>query len=206
MRDGDAALERLCDPAAKVSAHYLVEEDGTVVSLVPDELRAWHAGVSWWRGRANLNDVSIGIEIVNPGHEWGYRDFLPEQMAAVADLARKLIDRWRIAPWNVVAHSDIAPTRKEDPGERFDWESLARRGIGTWPPVNSTGSPTSGDPRPLLRRIGYPLEDEGSPLERSIIAFQRRFLPGSLGCGSDAATLHRLAEVAALYPPWMPTR
>ena len=125
MASAEAALDRLRDPAAKVSAHYLIDEDGTVVAMVPELLRAWHAGVSWWQGRAGLNDVSIGIELVNPGHEWGYRPFPDAQMAALVELAQGIVARWPIPAGRVVGHSDIAPTRKEDPGELFDWRRLA---------------------------------------------------------------------------------
>src|SRR5208283_3912019 len=111
---------RLCDPAAKVSAHYLIDEDGTVYSLVPEEMRAWHAGLSSWRGKTDVNSRSIGIELVNPGHEFGYRPFPKAQMDALIPLARGILSHHPIPPRNVVAHSDIAPTRKEDPGELFD--------------------------------------------------------------------------------------
>ncbi len=121
MPSGVAALERLTDPAAKVSSHYLVEEDGTVFRLVADAHRAWHAGVSAWAGRERLNDVSIGIEIVNPGHDCGLKPFPAMQMAAVAELSRDLIDRHCISQRRIMAHSDIAPMRKRDPGELFPW-------------------------------------------------------------------------------------
>ena len=133
MQTGQAAIDRLCDPAAKVSSHYVVEEDGAVVRLVPEDRRAWHAGVSFWRGHSVLNGRSIGIEIVNPGHEWGYRDFPVLQMAAVCDLCLSILSRYRIPARNVIAHSDVAPDRKEDPGEKFGWEDLARNGVGLWP-------------------------------------------------------------------------
>src|SRR4051794_26248829 len=129
MPTAAAALDRLLDPAAKVSAHYLVDEDGSVVAMVPERQRAWHAGVSWWQGRGALNDVSLGIELVNPGHEWGYRPFPGPQMAALVELAARLARRWQIAPDRVVAHSDIAPARKEDPGELFEWRRLAGEGL-----------------------------------------------------------------------------
>lgn len=133
MRTASEALERLCDPSAKVSAHYMVEEDGTVHALVPEEMRAWHAGVSSWRGHTNINQRSIGIEIANPGHEFGYRPFPHAQMDAVATLCKGILSRHPIPPRNVVAHSDVAPQRKEDPGELFEWQWLAQRSIGLWP-------------------------------------------------------------------------
>src|SRR5690606_32120709 len=119
MPSAAAAVNRLCDPAAKVSAHYLIDEDGSVVQLVPEERRAWHAGVSEWQGRPGLNDCSIGIELVNPGHEWGYRPFTEAQYEACIALCRAILERWPIPPGRVLAHSDVAPARKQDPGELF---------------------------------------------------------------------------------------
>jgi N-acetylmuramoyl-L-alanine amidase len=133
MRTGAAAVARLRDPASRVSCHYVVEEDGAVFRLVAEERRAWHAGVSQWRGHTLLNGRSIGIEIVNPGHEWGYRPFPALQMAAVCDLCLDVLARHPIPARNVVGHSDVAPDRKEDPGELFDWEGLAANGVGLWP-------------------------------------------------------------------------
>ncbi|HEX2479239.1 MAG TPA: N-acetylmuramoyl-L-alanine amidase, partial [Geminicoccaceae bacterium] len=133
MPTAAAALARLRDPDAKVSAHYLIDEDGDVVHLVPEERRAWHAGVSSWAGRARLNDCSIGIELVNPGHEWGYRPFTDAQYDACVELCRAILARWPIAPRGVLAHSDVAPARKQDPGELFDWARLAAAGVGLWP-------------------------------------------------------------------------
>ncbi|WP_164157548.1 N-acetylmuramoyl-L-alanine amidase, partial [Sandarakinorhabdus rubra] len=133
MQSAAAAIERLADPAAKVSAHYVVAEDGTVLRMVAEDKRAWHAGKSWWRGVTDVNSASVGIEIVNPGHEFGYVPFPAEQMAAVAALAADIVARHRIPPANVVGHSDIAPTRKEDPGELFDWPMLAARGLAAAP-------------------------------------------------------------------------
>jgi len=125
MLTGAAALSRLSDPAAKVSAHYLIDEDGTVYRLVAEEKRAWHAGVANWRGVSDINGRSVGIELVNPGHEFIYRDFPQPQMTALIGLARDILTRHSIPARNVVGHSDIAPDRKLDPGERFDWRSLA---------------------------------------------------------------------------------
>ena len=133
MPTGAEALERLCDGQAQVSAHYLVEEDGTVFSLVPEDRRAWHAGAGYWQGERDINSRSVGVELVNPGHEWGYRPFPDAQMAAFAALARGIMDRHGILPHRVLAHSDVAPSRKEDPGELFDWRGLAAQGVGFWP-------------------------------------------------------------------------
>ncbi|MGF1456367.1 MAG: N-acetylmuramoyl-L-alanine amidase [Alphaproteobacteria bacterium] len=149
MVSGPAALARLRDPAAKVSAHYLVEEDGTVVGLVPEAARAWHAGVSFWAGETDLNSASIGIEIVNPGHEWGYRDFPPAQIRAVIALGLAITARHGIEPARVLGHSDIAPARKTDPGERFPWRALADAGLGVMPPVD--GDPVPSGPEPSDR-------------------------------------------------------
>ena len=161
MPSAAAALERLRDPGAKVSAHYLIEEDGSVVQLVPEERQAWHAGVSHWQGRARLNGCSIGIELVNPGHEWGYRPFTETQYDACIALCRSILTRWPIPPGRVLAHSDVAPARKQDPGELFDWPRLAAAGIGLWPP------PGAGAPRPVgqlqsdLARLGYEVAPSG---------------------------------------------
>lgn len=132
MRTGAAALARLTDPASEVSAHYLVEEDGQIVQLVPEILRAWHAGRGIWQGREDVNSRAIGIEIVNPGHEHGYRAFPQRQIDAVIELCRDCGNRWSILPQLVLAHSDIAPARKEDPGELFPWDQLFSAGIGLW--------------------------------------------------------------------------
>ncbi len=198
MRSAAAAIERLCDPAAKVSAHYLIDEDGAVVALVPETLRAWHAGVSWWQGRANLNDVAVGIELVNPGHEWGYRPFPDPQMAALLGLALDVVRRWSIPSERVLGHSDIAPARKDDPGELFDWPRLAAAGLGRWP--------KSAEPRPpdpvlaatALGRIGYAGDAQGVALATALRAFQRHYRPACCDGRLDAATMGRLMAVAAL--------
>ncbi|HZZ37332.1 MAG TPA: N-acetylmuramoyl-L-alanine amidase, partial [Caulobacteraceae bacterium] len=130
MPTGEGALARLCDPAAKVSAHYMVEEDGRVFALVPEERRAWHAGRSFWKGATDINGLSVGVEIVNPGHEFGYRPFPDGQIAAVIDLLADIRSRWTIPDERIVGHSDVAPDRKEDPGELFPWRRLHETGIG----------------------------------------------------------------------------
>ncbi|MBX6374552.1 MAG: N-acetylmuramoyl-L-alanine amidase [Acetobacteraceae bacterium] len=201
MRSAEEAIARLRDPVARVSAHYVVEEDGTVWRLVPEERRAWHAGISSWRGREGLNDRSIGIEIVNPGHEWGYRPFPALQMAAVCDLCLAVLARHPIPPRNVVAHSDVAPERKQDPGELFDWEGLAANGVGLWP-AGVEGSdpavPAEGMIRAaaLLMRIGYRV-DAARP-EVALLAFQRHWRQERVDGVADAGTLARLEAVAAL--------
>ena len=133
MRSAAEALRRLTSPEAAVSAHYLIDEDGAVWRLVPEERRAWHAGVSYWRGRRDINSASIGIELVNPGHEFGYRAFPEAQVAALEVLCRDVLSRYQIPPRHVLGHSDVAPARKDDPGELFPWRRLARAGIGLWP-------------------------------------------------------------------------
>ena len=146
MPTAEDAIVRLCDTNARVSAHYVVDEDGLVFQLVEEQYRAWHAGVSGWRGNTNINARSIGIEIVNPGHEFGYRPFPAVQMQAVTALCKAVLGRHSIPARNVVGHSDIAPERKEDPGELFDWVRLAREGIGLWPNRDSgSGIQDSGE-------------------------------------------------------------
>ncbi|MDE8349809.1 MAG: N-acetylmuramoyl-L-alanine amidase [Acidocella sp.] len=188
MLSAQAAISRLCDPAAKVSSHYVVDEDGTVYALVAEAKRAWHAGVSYWRGVRALNNRSIGIEIVNPGHEWGYRAFPKAQMLAVRDLCRGILSRHPIPARNLVGHSDIAPDRKQDPGELFDWQWLAGQGVGFW-------TDAMGEPRDLMQdlaAIGY---DVSLPEAAVITAFQRRFLPGSVSGVADEVTRKRAAGV-----------
>ncbi len=209
MPTAQAALDRLCDPAARVSAHYLVTEEGAIWRLVAEQLRAWHAGVSFWRGHVALNDRSIGIEIVNPGHEFGYRDFPVLQLAAVCDLCLELLARHPIPARNVVAHSDIAPERKQDPGERFPWTALAANGVGLFPagvPDRGTGGAVRDaaslrDVRGALAAIGYRVAAEG-PLDPALVAvlraFQRHWRNEAVTGEADAGTLVRLLAVARL--------
>ena len=191
MRSGAEALARLRDPASRVSCHYVVEEDGAVHRLVAEERRAWHAGISQWRGHTLLNARSIGIEIVNPGHEWGYQPFAALQMAAVCDLCLDILARHPIPPRNVVGHSDVAPDRKQDPGELFDWEGLAANGVGLWPRVDRL---PAGEPRALLGAIGYRTD---LALDVLLRAFQRHWRPARVDGAADAETLARLTAVAA---------
>ena len=180
MRSAADALDRLCDPAAKVSAHWLIEEDGAVWRLVPEEQRAWHAGVSFWDGETGLNAGSIGIELANPGHEFGYRPFPEPQMAALVGLARDVVARWRIAPRRVLGHADVAPRRKQDPGELFDWRRLAGQGIGLWPAPAAPVADAVG----ALARCGYEVAEPAA----SLLAFQRRFRPARLDGLADDET------------------
>ncbi len=195
MQTGAAAIERLCDSAAKVSSHYVVDEDGTVYRLVDEQNRAWHAGLSFWRGFSGLNDRSIGIEIVNPGHEWGYRAFPQVQMAAVLDLCRGILTRHPIPARNVLGHSDIAPDRKQDPGELFDWAWLAGQGVGLW---TNESVLASNDVMADLASIGY---DTRLAADSVITAFQRHFLPDNLTGAPDQKTAARAAALRMLLRP-----
>ncbi len=200
MNTAAAALERLCDPDARVSAHYVIEENGVIWRLVPENRRAFHAGVSCWEGERDLNAVSLGIEIVNPGHEWGYRAFPEAQMASVERLCRDLIARYPIPPHRVVGHSDIAPERKSDPGELFDWARLARAGIGIWPPAMPTSRGFAINPAEALgdlSSIGYCTKVElQTP---ALVAFQRRFRQRCCDGRLDTETAARLSEVRQAF-------
>ena len=194
MPTAEDALSRLCDPAAQVSAHYLIDEDGIVFSLVPEEKRAWHAGVSCWRRSTGINARSIGIEIVNPGHEFGYRPFPEVQMAAVVDLSRDILDRHSIPPRNVVGHADVAPRRKTDPGELFDWRLLAEAGIGLWPVTQELCDVDDAKVATMLTEYGYEIVD----VSRTVAAFQRHFRPERVDGEADAETAGRLKALLAL--------
>ncbi len=204
MPSAAEAIARLLSPEAEVSAHYLVDEDGTILRLVPEERRAWHAGVSSWRGRSDINDVSIGIELVNPGHDWGYRPFPEAQMAALEALAADILKRHPIPSHFVLGHSDIAPARKRDPGEFMDWQRLARAGIGLWPDAALATAGVPGDieeVQHLLGRIGYECPatarlDAGT--RQAIAAFQRHFRPSPCNGAVDRETARRIAAVAQL--------
>jgi N-acetylmuramoyl-L-alanine amidase len=206
MTTAAAALDRLCDPEARVSAHYVVEENGAIWRLVPEVRRAFHAGRSCWEGESDLNTVSIGIETVNPGHEWGYRQFAPEQMTAVEHLCRDILSRNPIPPHRIVGHSDIAPDRKSDPGELFDWPRLARAGIGVWPQTRPDLVRARGRGIGVVERaaaladlaaIGYCVRP-GIETE-AVAAFQRRFRPERWDGRLDGETSQRLSEVRAAY-------
>ena len=175
MQTATEAEARLVDPAAKVSAHYLIGEDGEVVRLVPEARRAWHAGRGYWRGTTDINSASIGIELVNPGHEWGYRKFPPAQMGALLPLLARILNTHDIARANVVGHSDIAPARKDDPGELFDWPLLARHRLALPVPAVVLGDPFDNEGAVLLalERFGYDITDGRA----AVRAFQRRWRP-----------------------------
>lgn len=193
MKTADEALARMCDPVAEVSAHYMVDEDGSVTQMVDDESRAWHAGVSHWAGEADVNSHSIGIEIVNLGHEFGYRPFSEVQIAAVMALSKSLIQRHNISPLGVVAHSDIAPDRKTDPGELFPWQRLANEGIGLWPQPNDMDKEAAADLitnqdalHILLCGLGYDPMAEFSDI---IMAFHRRYCPEKFDANANPEDL-----------------
>ncbi len=175
MRDAQSAIQRLRDPEARVSAHYLIAEDGQILRLVDEENRAWHAGQSYWRGVHGVNGCSVGIEIVNPGHEFGYRPFTEEQMEALIPLLAGIVERHAVPPANVVGHSDVAPARKQDPGELFDWARLARHHLAVPRPTRDLVDPhwTDGGFLLALERFGYDVRDGHA----ATIAFQRRFRP-----------------------------
>jgi N-acetylmuramoyl-L-alanine amidase len=209
MRTAQEAIDRLRDPAARVSAHYVVDEDGAVLRLVPETRCAFHAGVSYWRGHGALNGRSIGIEIVNPGHAWGYRDFPVLQLSAVCDLCLAVLSRHPIPARNVVAHSDVASDRKQDPGEKFDWQGLAENGVGLWPEglpdmgiagvKHETGA--SRDVRTALADIGYRVAPDGTfdpALATVLRAFQRHWRPEAVTGEADAGTCARLSALQQL--------
>jgi len=198
MPSGAEALARLTDPAAKVSAHYLVEEDGTIHALVPEAKRAWHAGVSFWRGETETNARSIGIEIVNPGHEWGYRKFPKKQIDMVIALVKDIRSRHDVPLTNIVGHSDVAPQRKEDPGELFPWKRLAAEGLAIGPYEGGPDSSiTYEDALSLLRAIGYDAPDKAHAA--ALVAFQRRFCPAALAQGFSPLTKAALTWAASRF-------
>ena len=191
MRTGEEALARLRDPEAKVSSHYVVEEDGRTFRLVPEERRAWHAGVSFWKGEADVNTRSIGVEIVNPGHEFGYRPFPDAQIAAVIELISDIRSRWMVEDDKIVGHSDIAPDRKDDPGELFPWKRLAEAGHGLWvEPPAAPGAP-----------LGEGEEGAG------VFALQAGFTRLGYDCApSGRFDAHTTAVVRAFQRHWLQTR
>lgn len=191
METAGAALDRLCDPEAEVSAHYLIEEDGRIHKLVPEYQRAWHAGVSCWRGAPGVNARSIGIELVNPGHEFGYRAYPEEQIKSLTMLCRTLVAKFDIPHRNVVGHSDVAPMRKDDPGELFPWEDLAKDGVGLWPVGAEDAELSEEATKTLLADYGYETED----FKKTVTAFQRHFRPEKVDGVMDADCAGRLKRL-----------
>jgi N-acetylmuramoyl-L-alanine amidase len=214
MPTADEAVARLRDPEAKVSAHYVVDEDGSILRLVPEERRAWHAGRGAWMGETDVNGASIGIEIVNPGHEFGYRAFPDAQVAAVIALVADIRSRWSIPDARIIAHSDMAPERKQDPGELFPWKALAEAGHGLWfepaaERIGALGAALSpGDAglgvivlRSGLHRLGYGLLPGGDYDEETrltVEAFQRHWRPTRVDGVADGETRARLVGLLQL--------
>ena len=196
MENAEAAIGRLADPEAKVSAHYVVHEDGRIVRMVDESKRAWHAGRSHWRGITDVNSASVGIEIVNPGHEFGYRDFHEDQVDAVVRLVSEVKERYGITRGNVVGHSDVAPARKRDPGELFPWHRLARLRLALPRPTQKLHDPEWPEAGFVLalERFGYDVEDQMA----AILAFQRRFRPELIDGEVDAEC--RMILLALLLP------
>ena len=215
MQTAEEAIARLRDADARVSAHYVVDEDGTLYALVPEERRAWHAGKGVWQGESDCNAASIGIEIVNPGHQWGYRDFPDVQIDAVIALIADIRGRWTIPDDRIIGHSDLAPDRKEDPGERFPWKRLAGEGHGLWfepapERVAALGPPLGlGDEglgvivlRAGLHRLGYglmPGGDYDDATQQTVTAFQRHWRQervDGIADGQTRATLMGVLQLA----------
>lgn len=208
------AIEWLATPASQVSCHYVVDEAGFVTQMVAEEKRAWHAGRGAWAGNTDINSCSIGIEIHNVGHDAGYPEFPARQTAAVIALAQDIVARHRIAPARVLAHSDVAPARKKDPGEKFPWAELAAAGIGHWVPAApleavDTGfavgaeGPRVAEAQTLLERYGYPIETNGifdKAMEFVVIAFQRHFRPARVDGRVDHSTIATLQALCAALP------
>lgn len=195
MPTGEEAMAKLCDPAAKVSAHYTVEVDGRIFAHVAEEMRAWHAGVSCWKREPDVNSRSIGIEIVNPGHEFGYVPFPEEQIKAVIELSKEILDRHKIPASHVLGHSDVAPDRKQDPGELFPWKRLANEGVGNWAEIlvdTFEYEPIGPDAshgavaklQRLLARVGYCIPVDGGFDDDTgsvVTAFQRHYCQDEIG-------------------------
>jgi len=194
MESADLALTRLCDKESRVSAHYFIDEDGSVRQLVDESQRAWHAGVASWRGQHNINQRSIGIELVNPGHEFGYRPFTAAQIEVVISLSQDILKRHPIPPRNVVGHSDIAPSRKNDPGELFDWQRLAAAGIGLWPGESGVLEMDRHLVAGNLATVGYEIDN----LSKAVRAFQRHFRPARVTGRIDAGTARCLSSLVNL--------
>lgn len=188
------ALKMLLDPAREVSAHYIIDKDGFTLQLVPEDKRAWHAGVSYWQGETDLNSLSIGIELVNPGHEFGYKPFPAEQIAALKALLRDILDRHNLPANSIWGHSDIAPLRKQDPGELFPWEELAKDGLGIWPDFKQPFENTDRAIEDYLAEIGYDCRTDEAA-KASVIAFLRHFHPERVDLGPDEDSLHRAAAL-----------
>jgi N-acetylmuramoyl-L-alanine amidase len=210
MPDEGEALQWLCNPVSQVSAHYFVFEDGRVVQMVPEARRAWHAGVSFWDGETDVNSSSVGIEIANPGHPGGLPPFSDAQTESVIALAKDITTRWSMPAHHVLAHSDVAPGRKQDPGELFPWERLHMAGVGHWvPPAvlrdgrffarGDRGMPVEAL-QAMLAMYGYGLRITGlfdEDTEKVVAAFQRHFRPERIDGVADASTITTLRDLIA---------
>jgi N-acetylmuramoyl-L-alanine amidase len=213
MPDEGQALQWLANPVSQVSAHYFVFSNGQTLQMVPEGRRAWHAGASSWAGETDVNSASIGVEIANPGHPGGLPPYPEEQIQAVIALARDLVARWRIPADRVLAHSDVAPARKQDPGERFPWERLHRAGVGHWTPPapvrdgrffsrGDQGTPVEAL-QAMLGLYGYGLRVTGEfdeATEQAVAAFQRHFRPARVDGVADASTITTLRDLIASRP------
>lgn len=213
METGEAAEAWLCDPISEVSSHYLVHEDGAITQMVRESDRAWHAGKGSWRGETDVNSSSIGIEIVNPGHVLGYHDFTDAQVGAVISLCRDIVERHDIRPENVLAHSDVAPGRKVDPGEKFPWKVLARAGIGHYVDASPIGggrflsAGDRGEPvealQSMLALYGYGVEISGifdQQTKTVVEAFQRHFRTEQIDGIADRSTIETLHHLLSALP------
>lgn len=214
MPDVEGAIAQLCTPGTEVSAHYIVLEDGRIVQCVPESKRAWHAGVSWWAGEEDINSCSIGVEIINRGHDWGYPDFPLRQIAAVIALCRGIMLRLKLPSHRVLGHSDVAPARKKDPGEKFPWHSLANSGVGHWvqpaPIVRGNTlqlgaiSDDVANMQAAFRRYGYNMpangKFDGATME-VVTAFQRHFRPERVDGIADQSTMATLHALLTSLPP-----
>jgi N-acetylmuramoyl-L-alanine amidase len=197
MKDAESALNRLCDPASQVSAHYVIGEDGHLWPLVDESLRAWHAGESFWRGIGDMNSASIGIELVNPGHSIGYRPFPDLQIAALKTFIRQIVARRGMSPTTaLLAHSDIAPARKQDPGALFPWQSLAQEGLGIWPDPTPQDF-ASADEDDISEKLGF-IGYDTSNFSAAVLAFQRRFYPENLTGKADPETAAKIRALRRL--------
>ncbi|HEX5777716.1 MAG TPA: N-acetylmuramoyl-L-alanine amidase [Xanthobacteraceae bacterium] len=214
MQSTLAAIARLRDEnAPRVSSHYLIDEEGTILQLVPEARRAWHAGVSRWAGESDINSCSIGIEIANPGHDFGYADFPPHQIATVVALCKDILARHKIPAARVLAHSDVAPGRKQDPGEKFPWPELHQAGIGHWVsplPLTEGGALSEGDSGDEVRTFQQQLAAYGYGIEAGgqydfatrdvVAAFQRHFRPARVDGVADASTRRTLSALLESLP------
>ena len=213
MPDAEGAITRLCSDGTDVSAHYIVLEDGRIVQTVPEAKRAWHAGSSYWSGEDDINSCSIGIEIINRGHDWGYPDYPTRQIAAVTALCRGILLRHDMPTHRVLGHSDVSPARKKDPGEKFPWHLLASSGVGHWvhpaPITSSEGLRTGADGdevkalQQALARYGYGIEVTGiydATTAEVVTAFQRHFRPERVDGIADLSTLETLEALLVSLP------